>query len=407
MEQKQKAPTAKMIRLGDGAYISVFMNGESLLLKQAESPKNFQEALEADKAKDWDRLYKAMKPVKAYFLQMDGVTVQGEEVLYRNKPLHNVVTDRILEFCSAGLDSAPLCKFLAKLMENPSSRAVNELYTFLEHKNLPITENGNFLAYKGIQTSFYSVTGGQLTLLNGKAQDGHIYNGVGEEIEVPRNEVDDNCNNGCSKGLHVGSLEYAVGFGSQTVVVEVNPKDVVSVPLDCSYQKVRVCKYKVVDLYSGPLTQPLYDSRYEDDCCCDDTCYDEEDDDYYNSEGYLNLARLIEDEMDEMPELVDDEVEPLDEPVPQAQLELQVEDDFEVTDSSWLDWVTFFMEKDKHPAYHNGYLVLLTQDGRELGYKNVPWAVYQDFRRDVESGASAGKYYNQNIRDCYEAMPNV
>jgi hypothetical protein len=76
---------------------------------------------------------------------------------------------------------------------------------------------------------------------------GRIYNGVGEHIEVQRNCVDDDRNNHCRPGLHVGSLDYARGWArGKVVVVKVNPKDVVSVPNDCQCQKLRCCAYTVV-----------------------------------------------------------------------------------------------------------------------------------------------------------------
>ena len=55
---------------------------------------------------------------------------------------------------------------------------------------------------------------------------------------------------------HVGSLEYATTFGSSdriVVIVEVDPADIVSVPSDCEFQKLRTCRYKVVGKYEGPL----------------------------------------------------------------------------------------------------------------------------------------------------------
>ena len=67
------------------------------------------------------------------------------------KVIHNHVVGRILDFMREGLPYKPLTRFVEKLMENPSRRAVNELYAFLEHKNMPLTPDGNFLAYKGVR----------------------------------------------------------------------------------------------------------------------------------------------------------------------------------------------------------------------------------------------------------------
>ena len=85
---------------------------------------------------------------------------------------------------------------------------------------------------------------------------------------MPRNKVDDNKDVGCSKGLHAGTLEYASGYAcdnDKLVLVEIDPADVVSIPTDCEFQKLRTCKYKVVAEYERPLTEAVYPSQYDTD----------------------------------------------------------------------------------------------------------------------------------------------
>jgi hypothetical protein len=158
-------------------------------------------------------------------------------------------------------------KFITKLNLNPSARAVNELYTFLEHKFLPLTDNGNFLAYKALRSDYTDV------------HTGKFNNSVDNVLEMPRNKVDDNKEVGCSYGFHAGTLEYARGFrpcNGKLVVVEINPADVVSIPTDCECQKLRTCKYKVHSEYEVPLEDLAYESRYTTD---DDEDVDREWDD--------------------------------------------------------------------------------------------------------------------------------
>lgn len=183
------------------------------------------------------------------------VRIVGGEVLYGDTRLGGVVVDRIFDFMANNLPVEPIMLFIGKLFQNPSSRAVNELYRFLEHENLPITATGNFRAYKGLKNDFYSVTSGNLTLLQGKTDGhGHIYNGVGETIECVRHQVNDDKDQTCSYGLHAGSLEYAKNFAQgKFVIVEIDPKDVVSIPSDCNGEKLRTCKYVVVEEYVAPL----------------------------------------------------------------------------------------------------------------------------------------------------------
>jgi hypothetical protein len=49
------------------------------------------------------------------------------------------------------------------------------------------------------------------------------------------------------------------------MIVEINPADVVSIPTDCQFQKLRTCKYKVVGEYEIDLTDPMYASRFQTD----------------------------------------------------------------------------------------------------------------------------------------------
>lgn len=265
------------------------------------------------------------------------VKVENGEVTYNGKVLHNVVVDRILEFMKSKLPFEPLVKFLEKLMSNPSKKSVDELYGFLEHKSLPISDDGDFLAYKSVRNDFYSKRAGSLTLIQGTTNsEGRIYNAPGEVIECVRNEVDDDTNNYCSQGLHVGALTYAGPGGwyndssNKVVYVKVNPADAVSVPGDHGATKLRVCKYEVVGEYQKPLDAGLYVATTENevksyDELRNDPCggygYDEDEeddeddgfgsddpiykddyfdeDDYYEDEYFKRVPASVEDVREE------------------------------------------------------------------------------------------------------------
>ena len=179
------------------------------------------------------------------------VAVERGRVTYNGEELHGVLVDKILEFADNGYPYESLVAFLGRLMKNPSNRAVQELYGFLANEGLAITDEGKFRAYKAIRNNWTD------------KHSGRFDNHVGNVLEMPRNSVDDNCNNGCSHGFHVGSLTYVDHFKSgddRVVIVEVDPADVVSVPVeDCG--KVRVCKYKVVGEYTGPLPSYVHDEE--------------------------------------------------------------------------------------------------------------------------------------------------
>jgi len=67
---------------------------------------------------------------------------------------------------------------------------------------------------------------------------------------MPRNLVDSDDRNTCSTGLHACSYEYLNYYihdeNDRIVLVEINPRDVVSIPIDYNNTKLRCCRYKVV-----------------------------------------------------------------------------------------------------------------------------------------------------------------
>jgi hypothetical protein len=67
---------------------------------------------------------------------------------------------------------------------------------------------------------------------------------------MARSLVDDNRDVACSVGLHVGNHHYAstfLGGGSKLLTVKVNPRDVVSVPSDSNDEKIRACRFTVLE----------------------------------------------------------------------------------------------------------------------------------------------------------------
>jgi hypothetical protein len=258
-------PTASILR--ENSFLTVVFDDKPLTI-HASASGAFKQAVDAFKKQDWEALKIILVPerhIAKVTEKFEDVEVREGKVFYLGDQVNGVIAERIIQFRNDGADMLPLMKFLAKLMLNPSKRAVDELYTFLEHKNLPVTTNGNFLAYKGVTSDYWSISSGSARLLQGQSNGrGQIFNGVGEVIQIPRNQVDDNKSVGCSYGLHAGSLKYAdefKGSDGRLVIVEIDPSDVVSIPTDCSCQKLRTARYKVVGEYKGKLSDLVYKSN--------------------------------------------------------------------------------------------------------------------------------------------------
>jgi hypothetical protein len=76
---------------------------------------------------------------------------------------------------------------------------------------------------------------------------------------------------GCHTGLHAGTWDYATTFSGDTLLlVKVNPRDVVSVPTDCNWQKIRTCRYTVVDVVTERVGGSFYGDEVEVDESDDD-----------------------------------------------------------------------------------------------------------------------------------------
>lgn len=244
--------------------ITVNYDNETHIVSRSEKlADKLIEALRKNDLKSIPDLVSAAKKIEKY---SDGnFLVKNGEILVDGKRVPGPLGKKIMNFSDEGLPYQPLINFAKKLQNNPSFRSVNELFLFLEKNDHPITEDGNFIAYKKVRDNFLDV------------HSGTFDNSVGNVLEVPRNQVDDNPEVTCSYGLHVANFEYATHFysGGKMLEVEVDPADVVSVPVDYDNSKMRVCKYKVLGVVTQPHNDALhlrYVNKVSSDCEGCDSC---------------------------------------------------------------------------------------------------------------------------------------
>lgn len=226
----------------------------------------YNKLLAAIKASDWETVQNIIEPKKVVLNFGQGnVSVEGDKIFWKGREMHNALTKRMVAMIQEDFPVEPLVAFMENLMDNPSKRAVTELYGFLEKNTLPITPDGCFLAYKKVRADYRDCHSG--TVLNKPAiyltdaDNAVIAEASGKKNEVQvevvdgvtvvsmeRNLVDDDQNRTCSVGLHFCSKDYLNHFGGERIIVlKINPRDVVSIPNDYNDSKGRACRYEIVD----------------------------------------------------------------------------------------------------------------------------------------------------------------
>lgn len=220
---------------GKPSCLTVYIDGKPRVL--LSSAPLFDMAFNAVKTGDIALLRRSFE-VKKTLLEVGNFKLFEDSIYYNGLEIKNKMQERILAVYRSGLDLSPIVKFLENLFLNPSATSREELYLFLEHNNLPITDDGHFLAYKYITNDYkdcYSRT---------------LDYSIGALAQMRRQDVDANRHNTCSRGLHFCSREYVKngrGAGNRIVVVKVNPRDVVSIPSDYNNSKGRCCEYVIFE----------------------------------------------------------------------------------------------------------------------------------------------------------------
>lgn len=285
----------------DEANLTVFVGGDMYVA--TDTHPNFKAIvakvmLEDESVVD---LFDVSKTAEKRFDQLsERVKVSNGRIYFDGDEVNNALTTQVLRFIDEGVeDFNPLVKFFEKVMTNPQEHSREQLYRWLSRYEFTLTDDGDFIAYKGVRTTdanhqYESISTGT-AISNGVEYRGAIPNPLGAVVEMARSNVQHDPSVGCHVGLHAGTWQYASGFAQGAVLtVVINPRDVVSVPTDCGDQKLRVCRYTVQDVTEVKYESPVVsfdevDDEDEDSCgncgyveceCCNECgsvyCYDEE-----------------------------------------------------------------------------------------------------------------------------------
>lgn len=248
----------EIISTGSGSSITVLHNGEVFTANQQHPA--FAQIVEGAVKGDPDvlGLFDRTAAYQAAFDKVsDRLSIRDGLVYVDGEVMDNTLGDLIVRFQKAGVnDYQPLVAFAENLLANPNARSREMLFDWLRDRNFTITDDGYFIAYKGLRADLTSIHSGP-AVVDGVPRSGNIPNAVGSTIEMARGDVNRDPLEGCSYGLHAGTWEYASTFGPRVVKVKINPRDVVSVPHDCDFQKLRTCRYEVLAEIANPDYAPL------------------------------------------------------------------------------------------------------------------------------------------------------
>ncbi|QBX32685.1 protector from prophage-induced early lysis [Aeromonas phage Asfd_1] len=163
--------------------------------------------------------------------------IEGGTLKYKDLIIDSGLTRRIIDKMQNGEPFEPLVAFFDNLMANPSRRAVYQLYDFLEHNDIEITDDGFFIAWKRVNSDFKD------------KYTGKFDNSPGTIVKVNRFQVDEDPDVTCSHGLHVAAKSYIPHYGGgsgKIIACKVNPADVVAIPTDYNNAKMRCAGYEVL-----------------------------------------------------------------------------------------------------------------------------------------------------------------
>lgn len=260
-----------------GSNITVFLNGQ--MYAATDVHPNWSAIVQGAMAGDENviNLFDLGQTAQTRFERLsDRVTVKNGTVYFDNAPVHNALTEQVVRFIQNGVeDFKPLINFFEKVQSNPNDHSREQLFSWLDGRDFTILPNGNFVGYKGVKVvdgDYFSISHGT-AISDGMEYTGAIPNPIGATVEMNRDNVQHDPSVGCHTGLHVGTWSYAHDFAQGAVLkVEVNPRDVVSVPTDCNYQKLRTCRYNVLEVIDAPVSGPL-DVDFEDEEDAEDDVY--------------------------------------------------------------------------------------------------------------------------------------
>lgn len=186
------------------------------------------------------------------------IEVKGGVIYHRGERVEQYLIDEFGKLEANEIPVEGFLKYVTRLYENVSNRVRTQLFNFMKRYGLTIDSEGNMIGYKAITKDWKDLWTRKLDYR------------IGNTVSMDRGKVNDDPDQGCAPGLHVGSEQYAYGYHNsrredRIVLVKVDPANVVCIPKCTSYQKLRTCEFTILGAYQGKLTQTVYSSDLSGD----------------------------------------------------------------------------------------------------------------------------------------------
>ncbi len=208
-----------------------------------------------------------------WFLQRYGMTISksGLFVAYRNVNLKSEgsgIDTKLADFVSA-----QYIRVKTKLKKSPKNYFVGYSKTDNGEELIIYTDIAKFngKAMGSLADLYTKLSDENISPVYTDAHSGTFTIQIGQPVTMPREECDSKQENTCSNGLHVAGRSWLANgyFGQISLMVLVNPADVVAVPPSDNYDKMRVCAYYPIALIKrdkdGQIIDEKIDDGFEDD----------------------------------------------------------------------------------------------------------------------------------------------
>lgn len=242
----------------DQNTITMLINNRFVTVRS--SSVNFNLVEQALRDQNYDKARDCMQLATAVPILTEGrVQIMEDRSIYvaGKRAPDGLLTERIFAHMDEKVDFLHLVHFLDKASTIGSENSKMDLYNFVAKCKLPIYPDGDIAAYKVVRFDYMD-----------KYNQTVCYRPGGPRPTLPRERCTESRDQPCGPGLHAcseGYIKEVFQEGDRLLLVKLNPEEVVSVPEDHNFEKIRLCGMDVIAeldtshrLPNWIIPEPLY-----------------------------------------------------------------------------------------------------------------------------------------------------